>query len=293
MGRVGHDGELERPCGDPSQRVQPHEARAQHDARKLQRRHPFQALLEGIQRAGDVGKVGRAPSGGRVGFRDRVGDHRGPFVERGGALAGQPMVVLDHIHACPGEGGREPGESAGGQPDRFDCRAHQRPPRGPGQRTEAADAEARPGQRLEDGGRQRETHQPHAVHKRNIAVRDVQDLCQFGRGRCERIGDARDPSAPGHRLDALDLSQHPRLKLVPAHAGRRFHRLLARDGAGEGHGLSLASAAQTIGGHQANGFRGRRLHGHCYFSHRSNHASSRWYMSTRFIGLRKPCGSPG
>jgi len=185
-----------------------------------------QALLQGVDGAGDVWEIPGPATGGGVCGGDRFPDCSNAFGERRGGLIGEAVVVLDDVYAGARESGRGLGELGGRQPQRLDCGAEEGTLRGARQRPDARDPEARSGKRVENVRREREVYDSHTVHEGDVAVDDVEHLSEFGAGCGEGVRDA-DGEAPcgsaGRRgfrsrgipfsfrrgLYLLDASQHP------------------------------------------------------------------------------------
>ena len=164
-----------------------------------------------------------------------------PRLERTERVIGQPVVVLDEIHAGPGERRGQRGELGRPQSHGLERGGEQRPAGDARERPQPGDARARTGQPVERRERQLHVGEHHVGLERGVAVEDVQQLRRIAGGGGERLGDRHPMGALAGRVDALDVPQHVRGDpgVAGGHGPRQLDRLLEQERLGAGGDIAV------------------------------------------------------
>ena len=166
-----------------------------------------------IGRADQIGHVERPPAGLARRVLDRAQAGLDPRLEGAERVIGEPVIVLDHVDARPGERAAQRRELGRLEPHRLERGGQQRPAATPVIAPQAREAGARPGKPVERGVRQLDVGQAHVGLEGGIAEQHVEQLggVAGGGGEGVRDGDAVEvpPAGADLRHAAEDVVGDP------------------------------------------------------------------------------------
>ena len=248
---AGHGGVREhrhpRSRGQPADRVEPHDDGAHHDAAAPRLAGESEIFLDRRGAPRELGEVHAMAAGLPVRLRHRFLAARHPLAERGRRLVGQVVVVLDDVDPAEREPITQLRELLGGEPHRLEGRAQEGAPlRYAAQRADARDAEPRPAERSEQGGRPFDPgHENRGLH-RDVAEQQVQELRDLAPDRGRIVGDRDAPAPLCERRERLHAADHARGDVGRHALGGQLDRLLERDVPRPGFGILAGRAAELV-----------------------------------------------